>query len=90
MIPAIKASLLFSIESFPKVGPICFSEIISTGIGSAPAFNLIIRLLTSVGVKSPDICAFPPEIAWFTLGAEIIRLSSSMANGYFWIHSITI
>ena len=68
-------------ESFPSVGPICFSDIMVTGIGSAPAFNLITRLLTSVVVKLPDICAFPPAMASFTLGAEIIFLSNKIAIG---------
>src|SRR5215212_3886539 len=70
--------------SVPRVAEI--SRLVSTlnATGSAPYFSWLARLVADSWVKFPVICADPVRMAAWVVGAEIARLSSTIANR-FWL-----
>ena len=67
-------------ESCPSDGPTVTFWSTLTGAGSAPARRTIARSVACSSVKSPVICASPPEIRSWITGAEWTLPSRTIAS----------
>ena len=81
MIAMENATTLFSLESWPKVGPTVRFSITSILTGKEPLRSKIARCSASSMLREPEICALPPVIASCTTGLVSTSPSSRMEIG---------
>ena len=79
----IKPAQIDTLRAFcPRVAPIVYSPVRTIGAGIAPVFRSLAKVVASSCEKLPVICACPPTIFSFTLGADIKFPPTKIATGF--------